>query len=165
MERRSQRGVTLIELLVVMAILALTTMIVVLSAPPVRGPAKDEAERFAARLSAALESAVIAGGPLRLDVTRTGYRFWRFEDGEWAPASAPLAPRLLAREVALAVESADAAFANEPKARMAEDDARHILLDATGMAEPFAVDFADARARWRVSLGALGEIEVAANAR
>ncbi|MEX0645770.1 MAG: type II secretion system protein, partial [Parvularculaceae bacterium] len=57
--RKKQRGVTLLELLVVMAILALVASIAVLSAPPARGAARDEAERFAARFIAACEESIV----------------------------------------------------------------------------------------------------------
>ena len=165
--RGNQRGVTLLELLVVMAILALTASIVILSAPPARGPAKDEAERFAARLVAATEESVMSGKILRLDLSPTEYRFLVFRDGAWKPASerAFLAPRQVSGNVLATIEIEDPALANETARASREDPVRRILLDPIGVAVPFTVDFADRNERWRVERGADGVVMVKPNAR
>jgi general secretion pathway protein H len=161
--RLNQRGVTLLELLVVMAILALTASIIVLSAPPPQGPAKAEAERFAVRLIAASEEAIIAGKALRLDLSPTDYRFLAFAEGEWKPVAgaAFLAERRISSDVLATIEIEDPALANEaPATRPQDDPVRRILLDPVGLVVPFVVDFADRNERWQVRQGADGRVEV-----
>lgn len=160
--RGNQCGVTLLELLVVMAILALTASIVVLSAPPARGPAREEAERFAARLVAAGEASIVTGEVLRLDLSPTEYGFFAFRDGVWKPAGEKpfLAAREISGKVLTTIEIEDPALANEPAAARRDDPVRRILLDPIGIAVPFAVDFADRNERWRVERAADGGVEV-----
>ncbi len=163
--RSKQRGVTLLELLVVMAILALTASIIVLSAPPARGPAKEEAERFAARLVTASQEAIVTGQVLRLDFSPAEYRFLAFREGAWKPLSEKpsLEPRQISGSVLTTIAIADAALANEPSRTARDDPVRRVLLDPIGAAVPFTVDFADRRERWRVELGADGAVGVKAH--
>ena len=87
----ADRGFTLVELLVVMAIVALAGAAVVLAMPDPRGELRQGAERFAARVSAARDRAVIEGRDQVVWVSPSGYRFERAEswpEGSYATAEA-----------------------------------------------------------------------------
>lgn len=162
-----QRGVTLIELLVVLAILALMAGAVAFNLPPARDDAKKEAERFAALLDAASSESIVDGRPLRVEISHSGYSFWRFEEGQWraADASTNLTERKLAG-VAIDVVLEDAAMKNEAKpAKDAEQEVRRIFLDPFGATAVFTVDFTSRRERWRVAREGDGAIKVIENAR
>lgn len=85
LSRRRERGLTLVELLVVIVILALASSVVLLNAPPSRPKVKDDAERFAARLTLAMDEAVATGAVMRVSIDAKGYQFERLKAGEWTP--------------------------------------------------------------------------------
>ena len=81
-------GFTLVELLVVIAIMAVMAGAVVLTfAGPGSGPT-ESATRFASRLAAARDEAVLTGRPVSAWVAASGYGFERYQDGQWQPLTA-----------------------------------------------------------------------------
>jgi len=80
-----EAGFTLVELMVVLALLGLATAAVVLSLPPSGGGASVQATRFAARVAALRDAAVIDGRPHGLWVTASGYGFEQRVAGQWQP--------------------------------------------------------------------------------
>jgi general secretion pathway protein H len=83
--RSAEHGFTLVELLVVLFIIALMSAAVLAALPDPGGALTGEAERFAARVSAAQERAVMDNRPISIRVDQAGYAFdWR-EGGEWRP--------------------------------------------------------------------------------
>ena len=87
----AEGGFTLVELLVVVAIIGLAGAAVVLAMPDPRGDLRQGAERFAARVSAARDRAVIEARDQVVWVSPSGYRFEREEpwpEGSHATATA-----------------------------------------------------------------------------
>lgn len=79
-----RNGFTLVELIVVIALMALLTGAVVLTvATP--GGAGDSASRFAGRLAAARDEAVVSGRPVSAWVSPSGYGFDQLSRGRWQP--------------------------------------------------------------------------------
>ncbi|MET4896477.1 GspH/FimT family pseudopilin [Sphingomonadaceae bacterium jetA1] len=81
-------GFTLIELMIVVTVIGLASAIAVLAMPDRRGRLTDEALRFAARVRAAHDVAVVEATPVSIWVTRGGYGFDRRADGAWSPMTA-----------------------------------------------------------------------------
>jgi general secretion pathway protein H len=91
---RASRGFTLIELMVVIVIIGLLSGAVVLTMADPRGRITGDVDRFAGRVRAARDSAIIAGKPMALWVSPTAYGFERREQGQWqAVSDGPLASR------------------------------------------------------------------------
>ena len=82
-----QAGFTLVELMVVIAIVGVMAAGVVMAIPDPRGRLSDEAERFAARIVAGRDLAVVEGRPVAVRVTARGYAFDRRQSGAWVPLS------------------------------------------------------------------------------
>jgi general secretion pathway protein H len=90
--RSAQKGFSLIELLVVIVIIGLLSTVVVITMADPRGRIAGDADRFAGRVKAARDAAIITGRPMALWVSPTGYGFQRREDGQWrAVDEGPLA--------------------------------------------------------------------------
>ena len=83
-------GFTLVELMVTMTVMALLASAVLWALPSPGGRVTDEALRFAARVRAARDGAVVDARPVSLWVTAGGYGFDRRVSGRWLPAGAPL---------------------------------------------------------------------------
>ena len=82
--RKVQRnGFTLVELLVVIALMAVTAGAVVMTIGPASAGAGDTASRFASRLAAARDEAILAGQPISAWATASGYGFDRLRGGHW----------------------------------------------------------------------------------
>jgi len=81
----SERGFTLVELLIVLVLLALAASAVVLTLPSPAATVRDDAERFAVRLNAARDAAVIGGRAMQVSVSPSGYAFARRDGAVWRP--------------------------------------------------------------------------------
>lgn len=88
---RAERGFTLVELMIVITIIGLASAAAVLAMPDPRGRLVDEGARFATRVRAARDAAVISGRPVSVWVTPGGYGFDERRGGQWiAIAEKPL---------------------------------------------------------------------------
>lgn len=166
----SQRGLTLIELLVVIVILALASTVVLLTAPPLRPPVRDEAERFAARLQLALDEAITSARPMRVKIDAEGYAFETLEEDDWAPVEG--VPVLARREfddgITMTPKIADAANENaralgvEEQDEAAEDDegSYAVPLDPLGAQLAFTMKFSSSDGVWTAAVDESGKVSV-----
>ena len=100
-----EQGFTLVELLVVITVMALLATGVVMTLPASGAGARDAAGRFAARVAAARDTAVLTGRPTGLWVSPSGYGFEQLRGTGWQPVtSKPLAQENWGRGVQAGVE-------------------------------------------------------------
>lgn len=83
--RPSEAGFTLIELMVVITIIGLASAAVVLAMPDPRGRLIDDADRFAARVRVAHDSAILNARPTSVWVAPAGYGFDMHAADGWRP--------------------------------------------------------------------------------
>lgn len=91
--RLAEHGFTMIELLVVLTIVALLSGAVLMTFADPRGGLSGDADRFAGRVRAARDRAVVLARPVAVWVSPTGYGFDERRGGRWHRlAEKPLAP-------------------------------------------------------------------------
>ncbi len=115
-------GFTLIELMVVIVVIGLAAAVAAFAMPDPRGRVVDEGLRFAARVRAARDLAIVEGRPVSLWVTSGGYGFDQRADGAWTPVvDKPLRV---------------ASWADETRAAIADPGGRtRVVFDSTGTAD------------------------------
>jgi general secretion pathway protein H len=140
---QGRNGFTLVELLVVLFIIALMSAAVLAALPDPGGALTVEAERFAARVSAAQERAVMDNRPIAIRVDQAGYAFdWR-EAGEWRPiGQRPFDAR------------------GWQQGTTAEVGTGRILFDSTGFSEARQITLARGRDRVVVEISNGGHVHV-----
>jgi len=87
LRRSAEHGFTLVELMVVITIIGLASAVVAFAMPDPRGRVLDEGLRFAARVRAARDIAIVEARPVSLWVTGGGYGFDRRVGGAWTPVA------------------------------------------------------------------------------
>ncbi len=141
--RRARSGFTLVELLVVLFIIALMSAAVLVALPDPGGALTVEAERFAARIRAAQERAVMDNRPVSIRMDQAGYAFeWR-EGGEWRP---------------IGRRPFDSQGWNQGTRLEANQD--RIQFDSTGFAEAQRIMLARGRDRVMVEISSGGDVHV-----
>ena len=143
-----EAGFTLVELMVVVTILGLAAGAVAWSLPDPRGRIGDEAARFALRVRAAHDRAIVEGRPVSVWVSAGGYGF----DGRAGGAWQPLGERPLTVE---RWSEGTRATPSDPAPRV------RVVFDGTGLADrPLDVALRRRGARASVRIEADGSVAV-----
>ena len=79
----TRNGFTLVETMIVVAVMALVAGVAVLAFGPIGADPKDAATRFASRVAAARDQAILTGRPISAWVSPSGYGFDQLRDGRW----------------------------------------------------------------------------------
>ena len=147
LRRAKGNGFTLIELMVVLTIIGFISAAVVIAMPDPRGRVVDDADRFAARVAAARDEAVVTSRPMGVWVSASGYGFQRREGRQW-----------------VAVEDKPFVSANwKPgtRALVGKDGRQQIGFDGTGLpTDPMTVTLAREAERVAVTVDMAGKVMV-----
>lgn len=143
---RAANGFTLVEMLVVIFLLGLASAAVVLMLPGGDSGARNDAERFAARIAAARDEAVMQARPVVIWTRASGYGFELRQEGQWRAHP----------------DAAFKAHIFDNGTRIAGAAQNRILFDATGLpSAPAEIELQNAEGRSRVEVSASGEVAVA----
>lgn len=124
------------------AIIGLAAGAVVLSIPDQRPSVREDAERFAARLSRAREEAVLTNRPVAVEATTAGYAFSLFDGADWSPLTeGPFGPAQWSDGVTLSPA--------EPV---------RVVFDPTGVAEPAVLTLSRRELTSRITVDGAGEV-------
>jgi len=148
---------------VVLLIISLASGVVVLNAPPPASVARTEADRFAARLAAASEQAVMTGTTIGLAVAPEGFSFYTYGRAGWTLIeAAQLRPSAFPAGIGVKIDLPGSINENEkPGAEDENIDAPTLFFTPTGEATPLEMVFRARRRAWVLSLDRAGAIEVA----
>lgn len=144
-----RNGFTLVELMVVIGVMAIVASLVVLTGmSPGRGPA-ETATRFASRLAAARDEAILTGRPISAWATASGYGFDQLRGGHWEALTArPFDASDWGRDITVTFAASD------------EDRAR-VRFDALGMPDqPMNLRIAHGGRIAEVSVEPAGDVKV-----
>jgi len=78
-------GFTLVELMITLFIIGLIAGAVVMTLPGDEAAISEDADRFAARVAAARDEAIIGSRPVAVWIASSGYGFEQRRDGHWLP--------------------------------------------------------------------------------
>lgn len=146
LRRFAEHGFTLIELMVVIAIIALVSAAVVLTLPGGEAKLRADAERFAGRVAAARDDAILQSRPMAVWVSPSAYGFARRARGQWRP---------LEDKPFVTTEWRDGVVADTKGQQL------RITFDGTGMTDqPVAVTLYRDGLRQAVTVEADGKVQV-----
>ncbi|MEO1043979.1 MAG: GspH/FimT family pseudopilin [Pseudomonadota bacterium] len=142
-----ERGFTLIELLVVIAIIGLGVAAVIFALPGSERTLYADADRFAARVAAARDLAVVGGQPIALWVRPSGYGFEQRVDGRWQPMNA----RGVTRDD----------WRNGTQAVLPDEGMQRLAFDNTGLpSRAITVQLRNDQTGAAISVNDLGEVSI-----
>jgi general secretion pathway protein H len=141
-------GFTLVEIMVVVFLIGLASAAVVLSLPGDASKLRDQADRLAARIASARDSAVLTSRPIAVWMRPSGYGFEERLDGSWQAASGKSLEQVQWKN------GATLAMGTMREAR--------ISFDVTGLpSSPLDIKLQQGDANIRVTISAAGEVAVA----
>ena len=144
-----RNGFTLVEMMAVVAIMAVMASAVILVSGPMGGGPGDAASRFASRVAAARDQAIVTARPTGAWVTQSGYGFDEYRDGAWRDLSS----RTLRQRDWDSGTSVTLGSASEGQGRL--------RFDTLGLPEsPLTVTLARGGQSARVIVAANGDVEV-----
>ena len=152
--KRPERGFTLIELMVTLFVIGLIAGAVVMTLPGDGAALSEDADRFAARVAAARDEAVIGVRPVGVWVAPSGYGFEQRSHGQWGAITGRGFPDTNWREGTRAsVEHDEATLSPVELGRS------RIVFDTTGLPNiPATIILTRGEDQMAVKIGATGEV-------
>jgi general secretion pathway protein H len=140
-------GFTLLELMVVLTIIGFISAAVVLAIPDPRGRVVEDADRFAARVAAARDEAVVTARPMGVWVSASGYGFQMRDGDAWAPLDGK--------------PFATTDWKSGTRALVGKDGRQQIAFDGAGLpTDPMTVRLAREGVRVSVTVDMAGKVTV-----
>jgi general secretion pathway protein H len=143
---RRERGFTLVETMVELAVIGLMAAVVVVNLPTPGENLSREGERFAARLLAARDHAIVANRETAAMIDARGYRFAERDGNDWrALGNPPLVPT---------------PWHEGTNISLGPDNRTRVSFDSVGMSDPRKLVLSQGERSLVVTVEASGEVSV-----
>ena len=145
-----EAGFTLVEILLVLAILAVTTSVVILSIPQEAAPIKKQAERLTLEINALAQDGLISGAVTAAGFSKDGYALYAFENSEWTEKVSAEWQDSYRLTLTRASAKLDLPKTTEPI----------ILFQPKGLSTPFELTLSDREAHYALKTAGDGRVEL-----
>lgn len=143
-----QNGFTLVEMLVVVFLIGLASAAVVMSLPGDAAKVRDQADRLAARIAAARDTAVLETRPMGLWLRPSGYGFEQRKEGTWQAAPGKSFEQVNWQP------GTQLSIGSEKQTR--------VIFDVTGLpSAPLEIILDQGEAKAKITISAAGDVAVA----
>ena len=143
-------GFTLVEILVVLAILAITTSVVILSIPPTVMPIEKQANRLHLEINALAQDGLISGAVTAAGFSKDGYALYAFENSEWTQKASGEWQDNYRLTLTRVTTKLDIPKTTEPI----------ILFQPTGLSTPFELTLSDRETRYALKTAGDGRVDL-----
>lgn len=152
----TSNGFTLVELMITLFIIGLIAGAVVMTLPGDETAISEDADRFAARVAAARDEAIIGSRPVAVWIAPSGYGFEQRRDGQWLPMTGSGLDDMNWRQGTIA----HLARNNDPDDNEVEVPARsRFAFDATGLpSAPVSIILSRGEDEGEITVSAVGEV-------
>lgn len=126
---RAQAGFTLVEVLVTLAIIALVSAMIIITAPTGKPPVVALSDTLVSALNRAAQTSIITGEPQAFGASKTAHALYRFSDGRWIAQTQESWPKAIT-----------AVLEREKRVLALSDEVVPLIVfEPTGLSTPFTL--------------------------
>ena len=145
-----EAGFTLVEILCVLAVLALTSSVVLLTVKPPKSELEKQATLLTGQLNALAQNGLITGSVNAAGFSKDGYALYSFENSEWTEQTTGEWSDSYRMSFTRATAKLDMPKTTEPI----------IMFQPTGLSTPFELTLSDSDVKYAVKTTGDGRVDL-----